>query len=139
MNQKSLPKNLVCSSGILNQAEPLKGEAVRKVEKGHHPYAVSIALKRNDFHEEKLHVCTGVLVSKRFVLTAAHCFNGKTLGEIQLIVGSVDLRKGRKYDPKMWITYNQWVQNKNFTRINATNDIAMVKVIITTILISAVF
>lgn len=69
-----------------------------------------------------------MLITKKFVLTAAHCFENILLGEIRLIVGSVDLRTGKKYDPSMWITYDQWAESKNITKEYELNDIAMIKV-----------
>lgn len=83
-----------------------------------------------------MHICTGVLITSELVLTAAHCLHEKLLNQIQVIVGSVDLLGGRKYEPSMWITYDQWANSKNvskesqYTRNNnAANDIAMIKVI----------
>lgn len=93
---------------------------------------MSIAHKTNQYREEEVHICTGVLITNKFVLTAAHCFDGISSGEIQLIAGSVDLQKGYKYDISTWITYNQWAESKNILKSNNTHDIAMAKVTTTT-------
>lgn len=90
---------------------------------------MSIAHRSESFHEELLHFCTGVLITENIVLTAAHCLDEELLSGIQFIVGSVDLRKGRKYGSIGWITYNQWADIKNITKTDDPHDIAMVKVI----------
>lgn len=114
---------------ISSHAEPLKGINVTVAEEGKYPFVVSIVQKNDQLYEEQLHFCTGVLIEKKFVLTAAHCLNGKFLYGIQLIMGSVDLREGRKYDARMSITYNQWADSKNLTKKKSSNDIAIIKVI----------
>lgn len=121
-------KIFLLNSGSLIQAEPLIGNNITKVKKGKYPFVVSLAYKDDLLPEEQLHYCTGVLVTKMFVLTAAHCLDDVTLNEIWLIVGSVDLRVGRKYTPSMWITYKQWTDRKNITNNETDNDIAMIKV-----------
>lgn len=62
------------------------------------------------------------------MLTAVHCLKEKLLSEIQVIIGSIDLREGRKYDVKKWITYNQWAAIENITKKRSVNDIAVMKV-----------
>ncbi|XP_048038898.1 granzyme G-like isoform X1 [Megalobrama amblycephala] len=48
------------------------------------PYMVSIQKNRN-------HICGGFLISDQFVLTAAHCWNGKEV--LTVVVGAHDLSK----------------------------------------------
>lgn len=111
---------------ILTRAQPLKGNDVTKVEKGKYPYVVSIVQKNNQSNVEEMHICTGVLITSQFILTAAHCFD--VVNEIEIIIGSVDLRKGKRYDPSVWVTYNRWVESKNNLIRSIAHDIAIVKV-----------
>lgn len=107
------------------------GNNLERVKNGKYSFVVSISHKNDLFPEEQLHFCTGVLIAKMFVLTAAHCLNGNNSpSTIQIIVGSIDLREGKKYNVNMWITYDQWEKSKNiYYEKNAINDIAIIKVI----------
>nr|P00768.1 RecName: Full=Chymotrypsin-2; AltName: Full=Chymotrypsin II [Vespa orientalis] len=80
--------------------------------RGKYPYQVSLRAPK--------HFCGGS-ISKRYVLTAAHCLVGKS--EHQVTVGSVLLNKEEAvYNAK------ELIVNKNYNSIRLINDIGLIRV-----------
>ncbi|XP_011501557.1 PREDICTED: trypsin theta-like [Ceratosolen solmsi marchali] len=56
------------------------------------------------------HFCTGTLISNKVVITAEHCLLEKELTNVRVIVGSIDVRLGKRYRIFHWLSYNQWLK-----------------------------
>ncbi|XP_058793580.1 venom serine protease-like isoform X2 [Phymastichus coffea] len=103
-------------------AEPIRGENVVAVEEGEFPFVVALITNTNcDI------ICTGVLISERHVLTAAHCFEELQPNNTQVVLGSVDLTIGTRYNVGKWITYDEWAEIEGVPQSYDSTDIAIIK------------
>ncbi|XP_035742485.1 chymotrypsin-2 [Vespa mandarinia] len=82
---------------------------------GKYPYQVSLRAPK--------HFCGGSIISKRYVLTAAHCLVGKSNQQVTVHAGSVLLNKEEA-------VYNaeELIVNKNYNSFKIINDIGLIRV-----------
>lgn len=78
----------------------------------------------------KNHYCGCVLISKRHVLTAAHCLDVESLYGTMVTFGSTDLDHGLSYELKSSITYKSWAigHRRRHSDILYYDDIAIITV-----------
>ncbi|XP_053869772.1 granzyme M-like isoform X1 [Malaclemys terrapin pileata] len=82
------------------------------------PYMVSI-------HKGDIPACGGVLVHKRWVLTAAHCYSDLRKGLIRVLVGLH--RQPRRNAGVQVFTVAKFVPHPSFNRTTLANDIMLLK------------
>ena len=113
----------------MSNAEPIVGANIRTPNEHEYPFLVSLGYVSYVQGEQENHFCTGSLISERHVVTSAHCVANVPPWNIQVHVGSVDLRAGRKYSVSSWKMFSQWArENRQIFNYNI-NDVVVIKVV----------
>ncbi|KAF5298018.1 hypothetical protein FQR65_LT09829 [Abscondita terminalis] len=82
-----------------------------------YPYQVSLRSTSNS------HFCGGSIISNKWILTAAHCLNGRTPSEVIVVVGTNNLNSGGvPYGVAEFISHSSYNEGTN------VNDIALVRI-----------
>ncbi|KAJ8664271.1 hypothetical protein QAD02_005933 [Eretmocerus hayati] len=125
---------ILCSLLNSNRGEPIRGNNVQKVEDGEFPFVVSFNIPDQSPVDDREHFCTGVLISERHVLTAAHCIRtDDSMRRVEILAGHSNLISPyvRKFKPASWLKYEDWIQFSSKKKLKksaeAYHDIAIVK------------
>ncbi|KAH8370965.1 hypothetical protein KR093_005696 [Drosophila rubida] len=114
--------------GVFSFAKTFGGSEVELMSR---PWMVYLTINNNS----TTHMCGGTLIHKRYVLTAAHCFNGRTLhsmrlGEHNLLTEpDCKVKRGRMVcAPRVvHIQRGQIFQHEEFFKRALAHDIALIK------------
>ncbi|KAL0111980.1 hypothetical protein PUN28_013305 [Cardiocondyla obscurior] len=108
----------ISHSAVLQKFDPriINGE---NVARGEIPYQVSLQQPNSRFH-----FCGGSIINSNYVVTAAHCVEGKTVADIMIIAGTVNLNNPRKTH-----MINNIIIHEGYNSIDSwVNDIALIRV-----------
>jgi hypothetical protein len=115
---------------IFSYAKPLIGINVRRAHTNEFPFIVPIKfINDTNATPETDFFCTGTVVSKRYVLSVVHGLIQVPIHLLEIIVGSTDLRSGRKFHLLKLVTYEMWADYKNIPIERSINDISLIRVI----------
>jgi V8-like Glu-specific endopeptidase len=105
------------------------GETVQEGSIREFPYIVSIKhINYYTSEPENDHVCTGVLVSSKDVLTMEHCFKNLRIQNTEVIVGSNNIREGLRYYVSWWMSYYEWTLIHSRGNRYSDNEMSMLRV-----------
>ncbi|XP_011495558.1 PREDICTED: myeloblastin-like [Ceratosolen solmsi marchali] len=110
-------------------ANPMFGENVRLANPGEFPFVASVKrINPSNPLSEYDHLCTGVLISNRDVLTVEHCLQPLSAFYIEISVGSHNIREGIKYPIDWWMSYSTWTTFRHIAPRYNKNDISIIRV-----------
>ena len=111
-------EELTCGRAY-HQARIVNGS---QAETGSHPWAVQIMLKKS---RSKI-FCAGSLLTNRFLITAAHCFNRVRPADVVLVLGNVKSDGSSSEYQQLRRIESVFIRD-DFDEISYNNDIAVVK------------
>ncbi|XP_011495552.1 PREDICTED: chymotrypsin-2-like [Ceratosolen solmsi marchali] len=119
---------IFCIKYHLAASGPMYGEYVRLAYSEEFPYVVSIKRFNNTNPEpETDHICTGVLVSHKHVLTIENCFDYLENYTTEVLIGRQNIRLCKKYYVAWWMSYTAWATLRNIKPEFLKNDITIIK------------
>ncbi|XP_011495556.1 PREDICTED: uncharacterized protein LOC105360363 [Ceratosolen solmsi marchali] len=119
---------ILCNNYDSISGSPIHGVNVRFADPGEFPYVVSIKrFNPANPQPETDHVCTGVLISHKDVLTAESCLNSFLNQVPEVIVGSNNIREGSKHYVLWWLTYREWCRQRGRFHRFSINDVSILR------------
>lgn len=73
--------------------------------------------------ENKEHFCGCSVISEELIITAGHCIAGKSTSNLEILVGTIDLKNGGTY-----YKADKLIAHEGYNRPQYANDIALVRV-----------
>jgi secreted trypsin-like serine protease len=107
----------------------LVGENVVPVE--HRDYSFIVSFMNFDlvnFDRAHNHLCTGSLLTRTHVLSAAHCIANRLKNETVILFGSNNLNQCVGHQILWWINYIEWAEYRRRHIQFETNDLSITRV-----------
>jgi secreted trypsin-like serine protease len=117
----------VCQFPIV---EALIGSNVRSATEKEFPFIVAIVKSYSQNVMDDDYICAGTLISKKNILTSAHCIEDQYTYGVTIRIGSSYVNQASIHYVQWWMTFQQWAEQTNYIIRFAKNDIAIISVII---------
>ncbi|KAJ8675611.1 hypothetical protein QAD02_011397 [Eretmocerus hayati] len=123
----------ICYLKIDSLAEPLLGNEHSEIRKTSeiHVTSVAVIVDKYSINNANAHLCTGTLVTRTQILTAASCLKKiSNVNQLEVIFGTTNTiaPRHRKFDVLSKLTYEDWCKNRrNCFLEEHTDDICILK------------
>ncbi|XP_011495579.1 PREDICTED: uncharacterized protein LOC105360384 [Ceratosolen solmsi marchali] len=108
----------------------LLGSGVRNAFEEEFPFIVAFRRINNvNPNPSRDHICTGALITKQHVLSAAQCHDRRLVNQTIVLHGSNSLLYCTTYRILWWITFNKWADLTGRNHLFSDNDISVTKLI----------
>jgi secreted trypsin-like serine protease len=95
-------------------SKPIIGQNVVVAEEFEFPFIVFITVAPDRYYDPLgPFYCSGSLVTRRDVLASDHCLRNRVPEDLQVNIGSYDIRTSDIYRPEWWVTYETWAMHRN--------------------------
>ncbi|XP_011495582.1 PREDICTED: trypsin-like [Ceratosolen solmsi marchali] len=119
---------IICTQCNFPTVNALIGSEVRKVQPEEFPFLAAFRhVNLTDPHPTRNHICTGSLITRSHVLSAAQCIENRLISQTVIAHGSNSLVYCIEYRIQWWITYNQWSLYMNRPLEFVDNDVSVTK------------
>lgn len=110
---------------ILPQYSYYSKDSNVSVPYGSFPWHAQIAVMERE--DDLQHLCSGVILSKKYVLTAASCLTNQPMMKYRIVVGQNNLGRDDDLHEKIFQIQSIYIHDK-YDDVSGDNDIALVKV-----------
>ncbi|KAJ9594183.1 hypothetical protein L9F63_014343, partial [Diploptera punctata] len=100
----------------------------KRAKRGMFPYVVGLSTVFNKKGDLLLSICTGSIITTRWILSAAHCVSGENVivEKVSYSVGEIDIRKKLR-DILLFIIHPQYSYKKTNGGVNVIYDLSLLK------------
>ncbi|XP_001647783.2 chymotrypsin-2 [Aedes aegypti] len=109
-------ENATLQAGLPRNSTKVREFVVNGGDAGNTPYQVSL-------QQDGIHFCGGVIIDRRWVLTAAHCLMDIRPNEMTVVAGTTQLSRGGSR-----LRVERFVVHPRYDRSLAANDIGLVQI-----------
>ena len=110
-----------CGVRLVSPAHQTRIKGGREAYRGQFPWSASV-------RHQGAHLCMGAILSERYVLTAAHCFGGRPVGQFSVLVGGHNLSAAAAAEPgRRVLAAESRVIHEGYVEGRFDDDIALLR------------
>lgn len=115
---------MVFYSIVNSRVELLKGPTVVPAHYSEFTYIASL-----QHYPSGENFCTGTLITKKHIITVAHCIENKRIEEVRIAFVVASLSETIwTYLLNSWVTYDKWAHGRSIIKEPIPHDIAVLEV-----------